>query len=71
MSNLVSACLGCGQEDDHPKHVIAVDPTNLVRWHYDCHDAIAGCPDVCAPIVKSAKGKTGEELRTHLMLKKG
>jgi hypothetical protein len=70
MSNLVSACLACGQEDDHPKHVVAIDPVNLVRWHYDCHHTVAGC-EICAPIVKSAKGKTGEELRTHLMDKKG
>jgi hypothetical protein len=70
MSNPTFPCLGCGQEDDHPKHAIAVDPINVVRWHYDCHSAVTGC-EICAPIVKGAKGKTGEDLRTHLMSKKG
>jgi hypothetical protein len=68
--NPIASCLACGQTDDHPKHSVAITPVNYVDWHYDCHHAVTGC-EICAPIVKSAKGKTGEELRAHLMGKKG
>lgn len=66
MPNPVFSCLGCGQSDDHPKHVIDLDGTNLARWHYACHASVAGC-EICVPIAEAAMGKTGEDLRTHLM----
>lgn len=68
--NPINPCLGCGQVDDHPKHVVAVDPVTDVWWHYDCHHAVTGC-QVCAPVVAAAQGKTGEELRAILTSKKG
>lgn len=70
MSNPVRTCLGCGVADDHPRHVIDLDGVNVTNWHHDCHSAVTGC-EICAFVVKAAKGKTGEELRTHLMSKKG
>jgi hypothetical protein len=66
MSNPVRTCLGCGVEDDHPRHVVAVDPLNDVPWHHDCHAAITKC-ELCVAITKAAKGKTGDALRTYIM----
>lgn len=70
MSNPIRTCLGCTQTDDHPRHVIDLDGVNLTNWHPDCHAQITGCEN-CAVLVKSAGGKTGEALRTHIMSKKG
>jgi hypothetical protein len=70
MSNPVFACLACGQSDDHPKHVVDLDGTHIARMHMDCCASVRGC-EICAPVVKAAKGKTGEALRDHIMTKKG
>ena len=71
MDNPVRSCLACGQEDDHPRHVVVIPPDMAeVPWHFDCHAAITNC-ESCTVVVKTAKGKTGEDLRTHIMTKKG
>jgi hypothetical protein len=68
MSNPVRPCLGCGQSDDHPRHVIDLDGQNVANWHHDCHSVITNC-ELCAPIVKGAKGKTGDDLRNYIIEK--
>lgn len=71
MPGAMQSCLGCGQSDDHPKHQVVIPPNfDSVFWHFDCHLKITGC-DLCAPTVLSAKGKTGDDLRKHIMGKKG
>lgn len=55
-------CLGCGQVDDHPRHVIDVGGTNTY-WHHDCHHRATGC-EVCGAV--SAEGLTGDALREHI-----
>lgn len=59
-------CLGCGQVDDHPRHVIALGDGSDVFWHNDCHArSSAGC-EHCAAVVASAAGLQGDELRAHI-----
>lgn len=54
-------CIGCGQVDDHPRHL-----TDSGDWHNDCHARSAlGCPR-CAAVVESAGGLQGDELRAHI-----
>lgn len=61
-------CTGCGQTDDHPRHVIAVPAGQpLVNFHMDCHRLI-GCP-ICTEQLKNADGAQGTELRGHLIAK--
>lgn len=61
----VRSCIGCGGEDDHPRHVIDVgDPNADVAWHLDCH-ARAGC-DSCAAQTAGADGATGADMLAHL-----
>lgn len=36
-------CIGCGQSDDHPRHVI----NGRQPWHMDCHVLATGC-ETCA-----------------------
>jgi putative methionine-R-sulfoxide reductase with GAF domain len=69
MSNPVRSCLGCGQRDDHPRHTVVIPPDMAeVPWHMDCHAAITNC-ELCVPVVKGAKGKTGDTLRTYIIEK--
>ena len=68
-SDLVtSTCLGCGQTDDHPKHVVVITADHVsVAWHMQCHAASsAGC-DVCTEQTANAAGLTGDALRNHLI----
>lgn len=65
MTNPLRVCLGCGQTDDHPRHVIALQDGSDVPWHMDCHALATGC-DVCKSQIAGAEGVTGDELRTHL-----
>lgn len=60
----IRSCVGCGQEDDHPRHVIAQAGAS-VPWHMDCH-AATGC-EVCKQQIADAAGVKGDELRTHLI----
>lgn len=59
-------CIGCGQYDDGPRHVIALPDGNSVLWHMDCHLlSAADCPE-CRATVESAQGKQNDELRVHI-----
>lgn len=55
-------CIGCGQVDDHPRHVIDVGGEN-VYWHHDCHALTTGDP-VSAAVAEA--GLKGDELRAHI-----
>lgn len=57
-------CLGCPAVDDHPRHVIAVSPTETVNWHHDCH-AKAGCAS-CATLVELKDDRVGDEWRERI-----
>lgn len=60
-------CIGCGQTDDHPRHVIDVgDPDAVVTWHMDCHVIATGC-ETCTAQTAGAEGKTGDELVAHIV----
>jgi hypothetical protein len=58
-------CLGCGQTDDHPRHVVYLPDGNEVNWHMDCHRIATGC-EVCTSQTAGAEGVIGDELRAHL-----
>lgn len=54
-------CIGCGQTDDHPRHVIDTGTTQDVTWHIDCH-AVASPPcGSCAAQAAVATG-TGQQM---------
>lgn len=64
--NPVRPCLGCGNEDDHPRHQVVIPPDQTsVFWHYDCHALVTGC-ELCKPIAEAAAGRTGDDLRKFL-----
>jgi hypothetical protein len=65
-----TTCIGCGQNDNHPKHVVVIDDTHeSVAWHMDCHSrASTPCP-VCTTQTAGASGVTGDDLRAHLIAK--
>lgn len=63
-------CIGCGQTDDHPRHVVAGIANVDVNWHMDCHVNATGCP-VCATQIGDADGAQGDDLRVHLTTKDG
>ena len=56
-------CIGCGQVDDHPRHVIDVGGVDTY-WHHDCHALATGDP-VSQAVADS--GLTGDELREHIL----
>lgn len=60
-------CIGCGQTDDHPRHVI----TGSQPWHMDCHVLATDCPDCSQQLSRcdtnsSNDGVKGAELRKRL-----
>lgn len=64
----IRKCLGCGQEDDHPRHglILQIAPELLVaEMHLDCCAQIRGC-ESCAEQTAGAEGKTGDDLRAHI-----
>jgi hypothetical protein len=65
-NNPVRSCLGCGQSDDHPRHVVDIGGTMTANFHMDCHVQLADC-EVCAAQIADAKGAKGDELRAHLL----
>lgn len=71
MTNPVDPCVGCGQNDDHPKdHVYTQDPEHpWVSWHMDCH-ANVGCK-TCREALESLPGYEagviGDEFRSLLV----
>lgn len=71
MSDLIlRECPGCGQTDDHPRHVVATGGGVDVNWHMDCHVIATKC-EVCASQISEADGAKGDELRVHLTTKDG
>jgi len=66
--NPVRTCIGCGQTDDHPRHVIVVGEVD-VPWHIDCHVLAAGCA-ICRHLLDGVGGvdgnPKGDMLRDHL-----
>jgi len=69
ITNPTTTCVGCGQADNHPKHVTVVDDGKHtdVRWHMDCHAAAnPACPTCTSVMQAGAAGKTGEDLRAHI-----
>lgn len=58
-------CIGCGQTDDHPRHVVSMSNDIEVNWHMDCHIIAQGC-EVCQRQLVGAEGLTGDALREHL-----
>lgn len=58
-------CLGCGQIDDHPRHVIHLGDTEA-NWHMDCHSRANPPCETCAAQIINANGATGDDLRAHL-----
>ena len=61
---MIRPCLGCGQEDDHPRDVVGLSDGSTVYWHHDCH-AHAGCQS-CQWLV-AHKGKLkGDKWREHI-----
>jgi hypothetical protein len=69
MAELVQRlCIGCGQTDDHPRHVIV----GSEPWHMDCHSTATGCEtctaqlEACGTSTES-DGIVGAELRSRLV----
>lgn len=62
--NLMRNCVGCGQVDDHPRHVITGADGTDAYWHHDCHARITGDP---VSVAVAECGLTGEELRQHIL----
>lgn len=60
-------CLGCGQVDDHPRHVIALSDGSDACWHNDCHARSSVRCAICQAVVDSAGDLKGDELRAHLL----
>lgn len=64
-------CIGCGQNDDHPRHVIALG-SSAALWHMDCHVLSTGCEvckaqlEACDTSTKS-DGVVGDELQSRLL----
>lgn len=63
--SLQRTCLGCGQTDDHPRHVVTLQDGSDVNWHMDCHRIATGC-DVCTEQTAGADGVTGDDFRAYL-----
>ena len=62
----VRFCDICGQEDDHPRHVIAQENGTVSMRHMDCCRE-AGCPDgSCQEVTAGAESLQGDELVAHL-----
>lgn len=59
-------CIGCGQIDDHPRHVIGLPGGEDVFWHNDCHARSSAACSICAAVVESAGKLKGDALRAHI-----
>ena len=67
----IRPCDLCGQEDDHPRHMVAVAVGEDAEFeqirHLDCC-ASAGCPDgSCERLLAGYSGTSGADLLHHLM----
>lgn len=64
----IRLCIGCGQHDDHPRHVI----NGQQPWHMDCHALATGC-EVCTQQLErcdtstASDGVIGAELQSRLI----
>lgn len=67
VANPVKTCLGCGQSDDHPKHVVTLPDHSEVAWHNDCHSRAHPPCEICAHVVTHSDGRQGQELRDHIV----
>lgn len=65
MRPCAGAGIGCGQVDDHPRHVLDDGTENPPMYHLDCH-ADAGC-ESCSGQVAGAEGATGAALLDHVL----
>lgn len=59
-------CLGCGQLDDHPKHVIGTADGNAVSWHMDCHAASENGCESCSAQKEGAEDLRGDAFRAYI-----
>lgn len=64
MRPCAGAGIGCGQVDDHPRHVLDDGTDDPPMYHLDCH-AAAGCAH-CRQQLAGAEGATGAALLDHL-----
>lgn len=61
-------CIGCGQTDDHPRHIIVLEGGEKeVGYHMDCHVAQTGCELCATSLAPIADGTTGDALRAELV----
>lgn len=65
-------CIGCGQTDDHPRHVIK----GRQPWHMDCHVLATGCASCKRQLAgcdtsEANDGVVGEELQKRLIALRG
>lgn len=58
-------CVGCGQTDDHPRHVIDSGADLPIVWHLDCH-ANAGCESCAAQTKGLTAGSVGSKMLDHI-----
>lgn len=67
VANPVKTCLGCGQNDDHPKHVVTLPDHSETTWHNDCHSRANPSCEICTHVVAHSDGRQGDELRAHIV----
>lgn len=65
MALVRKVCLGCGQEDDHPKHLVGLQDGSEAAWHMDCHSRATGC-SVCGANVADKGEVKGADFRAHI-----
>ncbi len=70
MSNPVRVCVGCGGQDDHPRHVHTLPDGTTFSLHMDCCAISKNC-EICqaqlAGIGGIAKNPKGDKLREYLL----
>lgn len=60
----IRPCLGCGQEDDHPRDQVGLKDGSVAFFHHDCHAAL-GCLS-CKWLVAHKGQLKGEKWREHI-----
>lgn len=63
-------CHGCGQNDDHPRHIVVnslTDDSLNSTMHMDCCAADGGCGH-CEPVLEVAGDKRGYDLLDHIVM---
>jgi hypothetical protein len=61
----IRPCLGCGQEDDHPRDVVALSDGSTAYFHHDCH-ALLGCQS-CKWLVQHKGRLKGAKWREQIV----